>query len=201
MTIPRGGPCSQAGFGQWSSPTEPSYPPTPAFCETGLVQMAWRCLGTRTSLVSQSDPMGKVRGENSPSSTRISASEPSNHPPKACHHGFPCKAVWEPLCLHHSPREALSHIFLNLLIIFLPKKNQPAWEAEIIQYHQLQPASAGGSEVQDGDQTGAFRKIITLERVNVSLVMDLSSARRKEVGTHMAVPCSKAVGEVNSLQT
>lgn len=72
------------------------------------------------------------------------------------------------------------------------------WEAEIIQYHRLLPSTAGSSEVQDGDQTRVFKKIITLERVNVSLVVDLSSAWRKEVGSHIAVPCSKEVGEVNS---
>lgn len=75
------------------------------------------------------------------------------------------------------------------------------WEVEIIPCHRLLPSSAGSSEVQDRDQTRVFKKIITLERVNVCLVMDLSSAWRKEVGIHVAVPCSKEVREVNSLLT
>lgn len=75
------------------------------------------------------------------------------------------------------------------------------WEAEIIQYHHVLSSSAGCSEVQDRDQTRVFKKIITLERVNVSPVMNLSSAWRKEVGIDVAVPGSKEVGEVNSLPT
>lgn len=92
-----------------------------------------------------------------------------------------------------------SHTFLNLLIVFSLKKTQPVKETEIIQYHHLLPSSAGSSALQDRDQTRAFKKIIPLERVNVSLVRDLSSAWKKEVETNIAVPCSREVGEVNSL--
>lgn len=89
----------------------------------------------------------------------------------------------------------------DYFFFFLPKKKQPVWEAEIIQYHHLLLSSAGGSEEQEGDQTGVFKKIITLQRVNVSLVMHLSSAWREEVETHIAVPCSRELGEVNSFLT
>lgn len=56
-------------------------------------------------------------------------------------------------------RNSQSYIFHPpITFFFLPKKSQPAWEAEIIQYHHLLPSSAGSSEEQEGDQTGVFKK-------------------------------------------
>lgn len=109
---------------------------------------------------------------------------------------------WRPsLFIPSTARNSQSCIFHPPDYFFLPKKSQPSWEAEIIQYHHLLPSSAGSSEEQEGDQTGLFRKIITLQRVHVSLVMHLSSAWREEVETYIAVPCSKELGEVDSFPT
>lgn len=113
------------------------------------------------------------------------------HPPKPFHHGT--------LSVYTIGYKKLSAVcFLSPITFFLPKKRQPSWEAEIIQYHHRLPSSAGSSDEQEGDQTGILKKIITLPRVHVSLVMHLSSAWREEVETSIAVPCSKELGEVNS---
>lgn len=151
--------------------------------------MLIQCLETRNLLVPLSDPKGEVRSDSHPwfGISTFPKTLPS----------------WEALHLHHWPQKTFSRIFFIPLITFFffsfwPKKSQPAWEAEIIQYHHLLPSSAGSSEEQEGDQTGVLKKIITLQRVNVSLVMHLSSAWREEVETYIAVPCSKELGEVNS---
>lgn len=74
------------------------------------------------------------------------------HPPKPYHHGT--------LSVYTIGCKKLSVIYFSSPdhFFFLPKKSQPAWEAEIIQHHHLLPSSAGSSEEQEGDQTGVFKK-------------------------------------------
>jgi len=75
------------------------------------------------------------------------------------------------------------------------------WEAEITQYHDLLPSSAGSSEVQDRDQTRVFKKYCHPGK-GECLPCDRSEiCLEEEVETYVAVPRNKEMDEVKSLST